>query len=213
VPTPNGPLTASTIRDNGPVTSPTLVKRLQSWEDTTAWKLFVDQYDHLLEKWSRSKLRNPADIDELNQQVLWDLARRITGFKYDHAKSFRGWLRTLHRSRLLDFLKVEKRRRAHDKQTIQVRVHAHRECLAPAVEDEGPGETSEKETPGAFLRALTIQKRVQDRVSAQTWTIFSEIAINGQTIADTARRHEMRYASAFAAYSRVCRMLREEANA
>jgi DNA-directed RNA polymerase specialized sigma24 family protein len=209
----NGSLPPSARRDNGPVTSPTLVRRLQSWEDTTAWRLFVDQYNHLLEKWSRAKLRNPADVDDLKQQVLWDLARRITVFKYDPAKSFRGWLRTLHHSRLLDFLKVEKRRRAHNKQTIQVRTLAQRECLAPADEDERPLETSVKETQDTFVRALMIQQRVQDRVSVQTWAIFSEIAINGQSIADTAKRHEMRYASAFAAYSRVCRMLREEANA
>lgn len=213
VSTSNGSLPASARRDNGPVTSPTLVRRLQSWEDTTAWRLFADQYNHLFEKWSQSKLRNPADVDELNQQVLWEMARRITRFQYDPTKSFRGWLRTLHHSRLLDFLKVENRRLAHDKQAIQVRSQARRECLAPAPEEESLLETSEKETTGTFVRALTIQQRVQDRVSVQTWTIFSEIAINGQSIADTAKRHEMRYASAFAAYTRVCRMLRQEANA
>lgn len=211
--TTNGSMPPSARRDNGPVTSPTLVRRLQSWEDTTAWRLFVDQYNHLFERWSRLKLRNPADVDELKQQVLWEMARRITGFQYDPAKSFRGWLRTLHHSRLLDFLKAEKRRRAHDKQSVRVRPQTHQECVLPALEEESPLEASEKETPSTFVNAMTIQQRVQDRVSVQTWTIFSEIAINGQSIADTAKRHEMRYASAFAAYSRVCRMLRQEANA
>ncbi len=211
--TTNGSLSASARQDNGPETSPTLVRRLQSWEDTAAWRLFVDQYNHLFEKWSRSKLRNPADVDEVNQQVLWELARRMTGFRYDPAKSFRGWLRTLHQSRLLDFLKLERRRRTKNEQLAKVRFLGQQTSASSSTEDDNMIQRSSEETSIAFKKALTIQQRVQERVSAQTWTVFCDIAINGQSIADTAKRHEMRYASAFAAYSRVCRMLRQEANA
>jgi len=53
--------------DAGPLTSPTLLGRMKSWEDTAAWKVFVDRYQHLLENWSRRRLPNSVDVDEVNQ--------------------------------------------------------------------------------------------------------------------------------------------------
>jgi hypothetical protein len=59
-------------------------------------------------------------------------------------------------------------------------------------------------------RILEIQNRVQDRVSAQTWELFCQVTMENQTVGDVARAHSMRYASVFAAVSRVNKMLRAE---
>ena len=59
-------------------------------------------------------------------------------------------------------------------------------------------------------RILEIQNRVQDRVSAQTWELFWQVTIENQSVGDVARAHSMRYASVFAAVSRVNKMLRAE---
>ena len=196
--------------DAEPQTSRTLIARLHAWEDRTAWNLFFEQYSPLLEKWSRSRLQNPADVDEVNQMVLWELARRFVSFKYDPTRSFRGWLRTLHTSRLLDFLKSQRRRTNRELAVMQVR-------QSPTLHPQGFMEISQSqvESPDNCQQAqltlsVVVQKRVRERVSEKTWAVFWEIAVEGQLIADTARRHSMRYASAFAAFSRVHRMLREE---
>ncbi|MCA9033481.1 MAG: sigma-70 family RNA polymerase sigma factor [Planctomycetaceae bacterium] len=197
--------------DNGPVTSATLLERLKSWEDTAAWKTFVSSYGHLLERWSRRKLNNSADVEEVNQQVLWELARRLTVFHYDPRMSFRGWLRTLHQSRLLDYLKLEKRRTIREAGLAQIYLQkqgTHERSVSLDTTDEMP----DKLCVSDEMRSATlISERVRARVSPRTWAVFHDIAIEGQSISETAQRHSMRYASAFAAYSRVCRQLRQEA--
>lgn len=214
----SSPTTVLTVRashcaaENGPATSPTLLGRMQCWEDTAAWKLFVDRYHHLFESWSRRKLQNPADVDEVNQQVYWEIARRLPAFEYDARRSFRGWLRTLHQSRLLDFMKLEKRRLQRESHVRLLRVPLHasgqKTC---ATGDLDPAEPSTTATNGQSQIANEIQLTVKSRVSDRTWAVFHEIAIDGQSIAETAQRYSMKYASAFAAYSRVCQMLRREA--
>ena len=201
------------VAENGPTTSPTLLGRMQCWEDTAAWKLFVDRYHHLFETWSRRKLRNPADVDEVNQQVYWEIARRLPAFEYDAKRSFRGWLRTLHQSRLLDFMKLERRRLQRESHVRQLRVPLHaRSQKALATTDLDTASAPSAETAKEQTRtANEIQQAVKSRVSERSWSVFQEIAVNGQSIAETAQRYSMKYASAFAAYSRVCQMLRREA--
>jgi RNA polymerase sigma factor (sigma-70 family) len=186
---------------------------MQCWEDTAAWKLFVERYQHLFQSWSRRKLKNPADVDEVNQQVYWEIARRLPGFQYNPARSFRGWLRTLHHSRMLDFLKREKRRLRRESVVSNARVPlsvSSPESSARTASEDWAPPTSLESTVRA-RRAIEIQLSVRSRVSDRTWAVFQEIAIDGQSIAETAQRHSMKYASAFAAHSRVCQMLRHEA--
>lgn len=224
------PVGGSTVEvrsfDAGPLTSPTLLGRMKCWEDTAAWKVFVDRYQHLLENWSRRRLPNSADVDEVNQQVIWEVARRFSAFQYDPRRSFRGWLRTLHQSRLLDFLKLEKRRISREVHVAKVRAPQMNSARASLEPEVRPLESSSMESSAFELRppetrsdgigeklrrAAEICGTVQSKVNERTWCVFYEIAVDGQSIADTARRHDMKYTSAFAAYSRVCRMLRREA--
>lgn len=193
--------------DSGPVTSATLLNRLQHWEDTAAWKLFFERYQSLLNAWSRKSLGNPADIDEVNQQVIWEVARRLTAFRYDSARSFRGWLRKLHYSRLLDFLKVNRRRELREVDVARIRTPRLAFKLSDPTTELPANQCGESD---GRLQMNAILEAVQSRVSKRTWAIFEDIAMHGQTVADTARRYEMKYAATFAAWSRTCQMLRQE---
>lgn len=203
--------------EHGPVTSPTLLRRLQAWDDQTAWNCFFTRYSPLFEKWSRARLRNPADIQEVNQRVVWEVAQRLVSFEYHPSRSFRGFLRTLHSSRLLDFLKSEKRRQKRELDVLQVR-NASSEILADqpsldlASSKQFGGRDRDSVEQCRRRLAQQIQSRVQSRVNERTWQVFWEIAVQGNSIAETAQRYSMRYASAFAAYSRVYKMLQQEAS-
>lgn len=196
--------------DAGPVTSVTLLNRLKRWDDTAAWKLFVERYQTLLNTWSRQWLGNPADVDEVNQQVFWEVARRLTGFRYDSRRSFRGWLRNLHKSRLLDFVKIRRRRELREVEIARIRTRGGLDSSPD--QTTGPPESQVRESRRQ-LHVEAVITAVQSRVSQKTWEVFRDIAIHGQTVAETARRHDMKYAAAFAAWSRTCHMLRQEADA
>ncbi|MBL8818628.1 MAG: sigma-70 family RNA polymerase sigma factor [Planctomyces sp.] len=198
--------------DSGPPTSPTLLDRLRTWHDETAWNLFIDRYGSLLHQWGRARLQDPGEVDEVRQLVLWEVARRLTLFHYDGRKSFRGWLKTLFRSRLSDFLKQKRRRLNREREVALIRRprEVDRRQLTDPVTGSLPSQTIER-TEGQ-VETNEILARVRSRVSEKTWSIFWEIAVEGQPVAETARRHSMRYASAFAAFSRVSRMLQQEAS-
>lgn len=193
--------------ESGPVTSVTLLNRLQHWDDTAAWKLFFERYHSLVNSWSRKSLGNSADVDEVNQQVFWEVARRLTVFRYDSGRSFRGWLRKLHYSRLLDFLKVKRRRELREVEVARIRT---REMPFKPSDPTTGSPSNQHGDPDRQLHMKAVLEAVQSRVSERTWAIFEDIAIHGQTVAETARRFEMKYAAAFAAWSRTCQMLKRE---
>lgn len=204
--------TSSPQPDAGPPTSSTLLERLRAWDDSRAWNRFFEQYNPMLEKWSRSRLRSGDDVREVNQRVLWELAWRLVDFQYDSSKSFRGWLRTLHSSRLFDFLKSERRRQIRQREVAERRGSMTADVPGGVGGTTTSGERIDERRQAMHSLARQIQRRVQDRVSEKTWAVFSEIAVEGHPIAEVAARHSMRYASAFAAFSRVQKMLQQEAS-
>lgn len=195
-----------------PKTSGTLLRRVQDWGDGDAWQELFRRYQPLLEKWTRARIRNPADATEISQIVWCELTRRLKEFEYDSNRSFRGWLRRLHTSRLLDYLKSQRRYRTR-LQRIGLEQSAWASCEAEVVPRTDPaidGIAQDRLTEQ--VRLVQIQRRVQGRVSEQTWQIFWDVAIENQAISAVARKTSMRYASVFAAVTRVGKMLREEAD-
>jgi RNA polymerase sigma factor (sigma-70 family) len=193
--------------DDGPATSGSLLDRLHTWSDRSAWQRFFTNYNPLLEAWTKPRLHNPADAQEL-VQILWcELSRRLRSFRYNPRQSFRGWLRCLHTCRLSDFRKAERRR--------FTREHLYAtEAAPPAINHITTAATDTPECPRRqqqLERAHRIQVAVRNRVSPKSWDVFHDVAILGLDISETANRHHMRYASAWAAFSRVHRMLQQEA--
>src|SRR5436190_15592130 len=90
-------------------TSPTLLGRLgRCPTDQAAWNAFVDRYGPRIYAWCLHWRLQEADAEDVTQNVLLKLARQLTGFAYDPAKSFRAWLKTLTRHALADFLDSRK---------------------------------------------------------------------------------------------------------
>lgn len=112
---------------------------------------------------------------------------------------------------MLDFLKSEQGRRTRNRRFHQQRASATFEIEDRLIADGTLSVTSDAGQQIQQSLALEIQQRVRSRVSERTWSVFWEIAVDGQTIADTAQRYSMRYASAFAAFTRVKQMLQNEA--
>jgi len=193
--------------DDGPATSGSLLDRLHTWSDRSAWERFFTNYNPLLEAWTRPRLHNPADAQEL-VQILWcELSRRLRSFRYSPDRSFRGWLRCLHSCRLSDFRKTERRRVARELQYAADSAPplTHIPTAPPTTTPDCPRRQQHLD------QAARIQAAVRKRVSARSWEVFHDIAILGLEISETAARHQMRYASAWAAFSRVHPMLQQEA--
>jgi hypothetical protein len=84
-------------------TSSTLLARVHAG-DPGAWADLVRRYTPLIYQWCRAWRLQEADAQDLTQEVLIKLTRRMRQFHYDPARSFRAYLKTLARYAWCDLL-------------------------------------------------------------------------------------------------------------
>src|SRR5689334_17260768 len=100
---------------DSPLTRPSLLVRIRDPRDNQAWSQFVEIYAPLIYGFARKHGLQDADAADLTQEVLRAVAQTIRGLDYDPNRgSFRGWLFTVVRNKLRNFVS---RRRSYDQGT------------------------------------------------------------------------------------------------
>jgi len=186
---------------DGGVTNPILLRRLSDWRNDAAWSEFVGRYEPLVLASCRSYGLNHDETADLCQRVWLELARRMISYRYDPTRSFRGWLRTLCKSRVLDLLRARRTGRfemLRDDTSIAAKY------------DSREGDCESGERPRLLVAGQKAHDAVKSRVGEQTWRAFWAIAVEDWSVGETAATLGMSYAAAFAAKKRVANMLREE---
>jgi RNA polymerase sigma-70 factor (ECF subfamily) len=91
-------------------TSVTLLQRLRDDpQDETAWSEFVRRYGPKILLWARRWGLQEADAEDVTQDVLLKLNRKMASFTYDPARSFRGWLKTMAHHVWIDLVRERRR--------------------------------------------------------------------------------------------------------
>src|SRR5262245_41376997 len=86
-------------------TNTSLLGRLrQAPADQQAWAEFVQRYGPKIYGWCRRWQLQEADAQDVTQDVLLKLARKMRDFAYDPQGSFHGWLKTLTHHAWRDFV-------------------------------------------------------------------------------------------------------------
>lgn len=107
-------------------TRTTLVHRLRDWEDAQSWQDFLDTYGRLIHRAALKAGLPPAEAEDAVQDTLLTVAQRVKTLDYDRERgSFKSWLLTLARSRIVDRWRRSARQRT-----------------APVSEPDSPEETS-----------------------------------------------------------------------
>jgi RNA polymerase sigma factor (sigma-70 family) len=77
------------------MTHATLLERVSSGQDPSAWPEFCMRYEGLIRGFATRQGLQSADTDEILQDVLMALAQSMPGFQYDPNKGkFRSYLKT-----------------------------------------------------------------------------------------------------------------------
>jgi RNA polymerase sigma factor (sigma-70 family) len=186
----------------GESTSITLLGRLcREPTDGTAWQEFIVRYRPRIYAHCLAFPLQPADAEDVTQNVLLRLVAKLPEFHYDPSQSFRAWLRTVTRHVLSDFLAARQRAPGSgDSAVVRVLENLEaREGLAREVEAE-------------FDRELLDEalKQVRARVPAQQWEAFRLTALEGLSGADAAAQLGMLVATVYTAKSKVQKLVREE---
>jgi RNA polymerase sigma-70 factor (ECF subfamily) len=184
-------------------TSPSLLGRLRlAPDDPAAWDEFVKRYGLKIYQWCCRWGLQHADAEDVTQNVLLEIARKMRTFTYDPARSFRGWLRVLTHAAWCDLLESRKRRPAGSGdrrvQELLETVEA-RDQLVQRLEEQYDSEL-----------LAEAEARVRLRVEPHTWEAFRLLAVEGRSGAEAAGLLGMTVGTVFKCKSRVQKMLRDE---
>jgi RNA polymerase sigma-70 factor, ECF subfamily len=169
-------------------------------EDQEAWGRFAALYGPLVYHWCRRAGLPPEDAEDVIQEVFLTVAARVAEFHRDRrGDTFRGWLRTITRHKLGDWLRREK--------TQERAVGGERgdPYLWEAAWDSGESSDS-AETIKLYHRALDL---IQAEFNPDNWQAFWRIVVENQSPADVAAEFGMTRNAVYLAKSRILRRLRE----
>ena len=193
-------------QEDGPgTTSTSLLERLKG-QDQAAWQRVYALYGPLVHRWCRQAGLQDADAADQVQEVFRAVDRKIGDFRRDRpGDSFRGWLRTITRNKVLDFQKDNAMGPVgiggSDAQERWQQLPE--ESSAP---DGGAAELAE-ETRLLYERAVTLLRK---EFEPNTWQAFWRVAVDGQTPDEVAHALDISVNAVYLAKSRVLRRLREE---
>lgn len=87
-----------------------LLSRLKDWDDHESWKEFFDTYWKLIYCTAIKAGLTDMDAQDVVQETVISVAKEMGKFKYDSALgSFKGWLLTLTRRRIMDHHRKRRR--------------------------------------------------------------------------------------------------------
>jgi RNA polymerase sigma-70 factor (ECF subfamily) len=188
---------------SSPQTRPSLLVRIRDAGDRAAWLQFVEVYAPLVYRFARKRGLQDADAADLTQEVLQAVAGASRRLEYDPARgTFRGWLFTVARNRLHNFLL---RRHRHTAAQVEL---VPDECL-----DDFPAPTPDE----SALWEQEYQKRLFDWAAEQvrrefqdtTWQAFWRTAVDGEGAKQVAEALGLSVGAVYIAKSRVLARLRE----
>jgi RNA polymerase sigma-70 factor (ECF subfamily) len=186
-----------------PTTRLTLLSQLRHEpSDQAGWEQFVDRYGPHIYRWCREWKLQDADAEDVTQEILVKLTRKLRAFEYDPSRSFRSWLKTVTHHAWKDFVDGRERLRCapvdRPAQDLTLTLEA-REDLTRKLEEAFDLELLE-----------TAKARVRLRVAPHTWEAFQLASIEGLPVAEVAAKVGLQVAMVYVAKSKVQKMLQEE---
>jgi len=183
-------------------TSRSLLAALKA-DDSHAWDRLVALYTPLVYHWCKGHALHDQDIPDVLQEVFQAVAGNIERFHKDRPRdTFRGWLRTITRSKVYDHYRRQQRQpRAPGGSEANVRF--------AQVPDELPSGDASQEQHAHQLVLRGALEHVRKDFTERTWQAFWRVVVDGQAAADVADELSMRPGAVRVAKCRVLRRLRQ----
>jgi RNA polymerase sigma-70 factor (ECF subfamily) len=185
-------------------TSSSLLDRVRA-DEAGAWDRLVALYAPLLYHWCRRFRLQEEDLADVFQEVFKALVVHIGQFrKVQQNSTFRGWLWTITRSKVLDLF----RKRSREAPAGGGSEGEWDLSQIPAPESIPESDPAEAEAMrGLFLRGLDL---IRGEFEERTWKAFWRTAVDGRAPREVAVEMSMSPGAVRVAKSRVLQRLREE---
>jgi RNA polymerase sigma-70 factor (ECF subfamily) len=185
-------------------TSASLLDRLRQQPDPQGWQRLVDLYTPLIRGWLRQHALPEHDADDLVQEVLAVVVRRLPEFRREpRTGAFRRWLRTITANCLRDFWRARRLRPVAGGEGAFA-------ALLDALEDPGSdlGRRWDEEHDRHVTQRLL--EMIRPHFEPKTWEAFRRVALESEAPDAVAAALGLTANAVFIAKSRVLARLREE---
>lgn len=192
-------VTSNEVSEN---TSATLIDRLKA-KDQDAWRHFVQLYGPLVYHWCCRFGLQEAEAADVGQEVFRTVSSSIVNFQlYKQGSSFRGWLRTVTRTRTIDYL----RRKAKEPEAV-----GGSDARA-MLNDLPAGFQEHLSSPEDDERILVrrVSDMILDHCKPETRQAFLRVVIAGEHPSVVAADLGMTVNAVYLAKSHILRRIREE---
>jgi RNA polymerase sigma factor (sigma-70 family) len=187
-----------------------LVERLANWNDQRNWQDFFDSYWRLIFNAARKAGLTEAESQEVVQETLITVAKKIDQLKYDPAiGSFKGWLLNITRWRIGDQFR---KRKPADAQTPRRPDDSRRTPTIERIADTGAAAGLDAmwddEWQKNLLHAAT--ERVKRKVDPKQYQIFDCYVLKEWPAHKVAAELRVNIAQVYLAKHRVSALLKKE---
>ena len=201
---PEKPDPDSTLR-----TRPSLLLRVQEWDDVASWNEFHRLYRRLVHGLARRSGLGHADAEDVAQEVFKRVAETIHAFESDPNRgTFRGWLMNLTRWRITDKFN-SKARNEHPSGRSADETSGPRTATIDRVPDGADADADwEKEWQRHLLDAAC--ERIARKVKAQHYKVFDLYIRQQMPVPKVAEVLGTNAATIYVIAHRLTKQLREE---
>ena len=186
-----------------PETQVSLILRLGDPRDAAAWDEFVAIYRPVIVRLALAHGLQHFDADDLAQQVLLSVARRVPDWESDLQRArFRTWLGVVVRNAALNALSRRKPDRAAGGTTALTLINGK------AASDCDDAELLELEWRRQAFRWIADQ--IRDEFQPATWEAFWLTAIDGLSAVEAAKQTGKSIGAVYVARSRIMARFQEQ---
>lgn len=184
-------------------TSFSLLDGLKREGDPAAWRRLFALYAPLIGNWVRRHELGDQDVEDLVQEVLTVLVRKLPEFEREpRTGAFRCWLKSITLNCLREFWRAQRFRPAEGRGDFTK--------LLEQLDDprSGLSQLWDKQHDDHVTRRLL--EIIRPRFQPKTWQAFQRVALEGAAVDQVALELGLSLNAVFIAKSRVIQMLRQE---
>jgi RNA polymerase sigma-70 factor (ECF subfamily) len=178
-------------------TRPSLLLRIKDRSDAEAWKDFQELYAPLLYRYARARGLSREDAEDVRDECIAVVARKIAAFEYDKAKGgFKNWLYRIASGKVIDLLRQHREKHADSGQMA-------------ALADSEPTPDEAWETNWRNQHLMYCVEQVRSCVSEKNHEAFRLLSYEECSVEDVCARLDMTPEQVYQAKSRVLKQVRQ----
>jgi RNA polymerase sigma-70 factor (ECF subfamily) len=189
--------------DDSPLTRASLLVQIRDGANEGAWREFTNLYGPVIYGFARKRGLQDADAADLMQDVLRSISSAIDRLDYDRSRgTFRGWLFTITRNKVYNFLAARRIRPQGSGDSATNRMLAEQP-------DSDEGSAAWEVEYQRRIAAMAME-HIKSEFQPNTWQAFRLTAVEGRPVAEVAKQVGLSAGAIYVAKSRVLARLKEE---